>query len=135
MTGPQCFNSSKFGTCQRWRCRKKVCWLVLQCLWGKNMIFCHCDRVIHRIHQNNRVIWAALCPVCSVTEDSTNKQIKPYKCKLSTVTCHLPNATCHLPGTFSFFRYFRRLSGFSSTFINFHVLSSTFRSLQVIFGI
>ena len=33
---------------------EKVFWLVLQRLWVKKHVFCHCDWVMHRIHQNER---------------------------------------------------------------------------------
>ena len=34
--------------------QKTVYWLALQPLWVKNMIFCHCDCLMHNIHQNDK---------------------------------------------------------------------------------
>ena len=53
LTGPQFLHWSKVAHPRDGAAEKKFLDLPSTPL-GKNMIFCHCDRVTHRMHQNER---------------------------------------------------------------------------------
>ena len=54
LTGPQFLHWSNVAHPGDGAAEKMFFLLCLQRLWVKNHVFCHCDWVMHRIHQNER---------------------------------------------------------------------------------